>query len=134
MISGQVRIAATVLVLVRCGMTTATVTSKFQITIPEHIRREMSLSKGDQIGFERTATGWVLLHRPAKVVKSDGAAAKHLKNCRSLSVQEMKDAAAHEAARAGAKRRRSITRSGSSRSSRCSDAPGRSGALEARSS
>ena len=64
----------------------------------------MSLSKGDQIGFERTATGWVLLRKPVKVIKSDGAAAKHLKNRRSLSVQEMKDAVAREAARAFSRR------------------------------
>ncbi len=85
-------------------MTTATLTSKSQITIPENIRREMSLSKGDRIGFERTAAGWVLLRKPVQIVKSDGAAAKFLKKSRSMSVEEMKEAAAREAARAFSRR------------------------------
>jgi len=38
-------------------------TSKYQATVPEPIRKHLQLNAGDQIAFEITGTGEVRLHR-----------------------------------------------------------------------
>lgn len=80
-------------------MGTATITSKNQITIPSEVRRELNLRKGDRIFFEKAAGGAIVLRKEVSAAKSDGAAARFMKNRGALTVAEIKRAAALGAVR-----------------------------------
>lgn len=45
-------------------MTTTTLTSKGQVTIPKRIRDELSLQPGAQVEFSVNSAGEVVIHRP----------------------------------------------------------------------
>lgn len=74
-------------------MTTATLTSKHQITIPKAIRQQMNLHEGDRIEFQPNANGEIILQKNRQSPKSDGAAAQFIKSGKRLSVAEIKAAA-----------------------------------------
>lgn len=75
-------------------MATATITSKNQITIPSEVRRELNLRHGDRISFEKSARGVIVLRKEASTVKSDGAAARFIRDRGPMTVAEMKRLAA----------------------------------------
>jgi antitoxin PrlF len=74
-------------------MTTATLSSKHQITIPKAIRQQMNLHEGDRIEFQPNAAGEIVLQKNRQSPKSDGAAAQFIKPGKRLSVAEIKAAA-----------------------------------------
>ena len=66
-------------------MTTVSVTSKHQITIPAKVRRSLNLQKGDRLAFETGSDGGYRIRKVADK-KSDGAALPYLgKNRKVLS-------------------------------------------------
>jgi len=73
------------------GMTSATLTSKNQITVPEPIRSSMHLSKGDCILFEQVEQGWILRREPRELSRSDGAAKQWVRRKKAFTVEEMKE-------------------------------------------
>lgn len=58
-------------------MSSSTITSKHQITIPSEVRRALNLRKGDRLSFQLAGDGaWVV--RKIALSKSDGAAKGYL--------------------------------------------------------
>ena len=80
-------------------MSTATITSKHQVTIPKEVRRQMNVHTGDQIEFEANESGRFVLRKCSRAKLSDGAAAKFMKQKKHLSVEDMKAAAKRGALR-----------------------------------
>lgn len=79
-------------------MATATITGKNQITIPREVRNELHLERGDRVAFEKGSDGRFVLRKKGDLHKSDGAAVRFIREKVSLTVDEMKEAAASAAA------------------------------------
>lgn len=55
-------------------MSTATLTSKGQITIPKDVRDELGLSPGARVSFERSPSGDIVMRRqPRPLMELSGA-------------------------------------------------------------
>ena len=80
-------------------MPTATITGKNQITIPREVRNELHLERGDRVAFEKGSDGRFVLRKKGGRHKSDGAAVRFMRKKVSLTVDEMKEAAASAAAK-----------------------------------
>jgi AbrB family looped-hinge helix DNA binding protein len=60
-------------------MTTATLTSKHQITLPKEVRDRLVLGKGDRVQFVAERDGAFRIAKLPQGVRSDGAARRRLK-------------------------------------------------------
>ena len=80
-------------------MPVATITGKNQITIPREVRNELGLQRGDRVTFEKANDGRFVLRKKESQRKSDGAAVRYIRNKVTLTVEEMKEAAAAAAAK-----------------------------------
>lgn len=76
-------------------MTSATVTSKGQITIPADVRARLGLKPGSRLVFVPTASGYEIHSLAASVKDLKGAVPQPAK---PVSVEEMNDAIATAAA------------------------------------
>jgi antitoxin PrlF len=79
-------------------MTTATLTSKGQITIPAPVREALSLTQGDRIEFVQIAPG---RYEILPVVKSIKALKGRFKANRTATIEDMNRAIAEVGASAG---------------------------------
>lgn len=68
-------------------MSTATVTSKGQITLPRDVRDELNLKEGDQVSFEKIDGRYVL--RPQTRSLVDLAGILHRPGEKALSLEEI---------------------------------------------
>jgi antitoxin PrlF len=76
-------------------MSTGTMTSKGQITLPKDVRETLGLTPGTQVTFTRNADGDFVLSRPKRPIAELAGALRH--HGRAITVDEM-DAAIAEAA------------------------------------
>jgi AbrB family looped-hinge helix DNA binding protein len=60
-------------------MTTATLTSKHQITLPKEVREQLVLAKGDRVQFVPERDGAFRIAKLPAGVRSDGAARRRMK-------------------------------------------------------
>lgn len=74
-------------------MAIATISSKHQITIPMSVRTKLRLREGDRVAFEESELGQITLSKLPALVKSDGTAAKFIRNNKRLTIAEIKLAA-----------------------------------------
>jgi AbrB family looped-hinge helix DNA binding protein len=75
-------------------MTTATVTSKGQITIPANVRAELKVGPGDRVEFIKVSDGhWEVLAAVEDVSRLRGIVASK----RVVSIEEMDSAIRHRA-------------------------------------
>jgi AbrB family looped-hinge helix DNA binding protein len=79
-------------------MSSATVTSKGQVTIPKEVRDALAIQAGDVIDFQGEEDGSFRV-RARKVHASDLAGMLHRKGRRRVSLEEMKAAIAEGARR-----------------------------------
>lgn len=68
-------------------MTTATITSKGQITLPKEVRDDLQLKEGDRVSFEKVDGRYVL--RPQNKNIMDLAGVLHRPGEKALSIEEM---------------------------------------------
>lgn len=71
-------------------MSTATVTSKGQITLPKDVRDDLHLKEGDRVAFEKIDGRYVL--RPQNKNIMELAGILHRPNQKSMTVREMDEA------------------------------------------
>ena len=71
-------------------MSTATVTSKGQITLPKDVRDELRLKEGDRVSFEKIDGRYVL--RPQNRSIMDLAGILHRPGEKAMTVREMDEA------------------------------------------
>lgn len=71
-------------------MSTATVTSKGQITLPKDVREGLGLREGDKIDFEKVDGRYVI--RPRNRSALELAGVLHRPGMRALTVEEMDEA------------------------------------------
>lgn len=71
-------------------MSTATMTSKGQITLPKDVRDDLHLKEGDQVSFEKIEGRYVL--RPQNRNISELAGRLHKPGQKALSIEEMDEA------------------------------------------
>lgn len=71
-------------------MSTATVTSKGQITLPKDVRDALGLREGDKVDFERVDGRYVI--RPRNRSAMELAGVLHRPGMPALSVEEMDEA------------------------------------------
>lgn len=77
-------------------MSTATLTSKGQMTLPKDVREALSLKPGDQVEFVRIGNRFEL--RPRNLRAADFAGALHRPGMKPMSIEQM-DAGITEAVR-----------------------------------
>lgn len=77
-------------------MSTGTMTSKGQITIPKAVRDDLGLVNGSRVVFERTPEGDYLLRREASSIRSLRGVLRY--HGPAVSVEEMNEAIAAAAA------------------------------------
>lgn len=86
-------------------MTTATLTSKHQITLPKEVRDRLVLGKGDRVQFVPERDGAFRIAKLPEGIRSDGAARRRLKgDAVPLSAKTLRRLAG-EGARAAVARR-----------------------------
>lgn len=86
-------------------MTTATLTSKGQITIPADVRRALNVQTGDRVEFVQVQPGrFELVAATRSVRELKGMLGKPT---RTLSIEEMNRVIAEQGAKAGLRRGRS---------------------------
>lgn len=56
----------------------ATITDKYQITVPQEVRRKLNLKRGDRIAFKPLANGRFAVEKEENVL-SDGCARKFIR-------------------------------------------------------
>lgn len=71
-------------------MSTATLTSKGQITLPKDVRDDLGLKEGDRIDFEKVDGRYVVRPRNRSAVELAGVF--HRSGAAPISVEEMDDA------------------------------------------
>ncbi len=71
-------------------MSTATITSKGQLTLPKEVRDDLQLREGDRVSFEKVDGRYVL--RPQNKSVMDLAGILHRPGEKSMSVEEMDEA------------------------------------------
>lgn len=71
-------------------MSTATITSKGQLTLPKEVRDDLHLREGDRVSFEKVDGRYVL--RPQNKSVMDLAGILHRPGERSMSIEEMDEA------------------------------------------
>lgn len=59
-------------------MTTATLSSKNQITLPKEVRDRLQVASGDRVTFEPMPDGRFVVGHSSPIQRSDGAAKKRL--------------------------------------------------------
>ena len=77
-------------------MSTATVTSKGQITLPKEVRDSLHLKEGDKIDFEQVNGRYVLKPRNRSALELAGIL--HRPGQKALTIEEMDDAIAQAVA------------------------------------
>ena len=82
-------------------MSTATLTSKGQITIPADVRRVLNVQAGDRVEFVQVEAGRFELVAATRSVRE--LKGMFGKATRTVSIEEMNRAIAEQAARAGAR-------------------------------
>ncbi|MBL8363635.1 MAG: AbrB/MazE/SpoVT family DNA-binding domain-containing protein [Rubrivivax sp.] len=82
-------------------MTTATITSKGQITIPADVRRALNVQTGDRVEFVQVQPGRFELVAATRSVRE--LKGMFGKPARSLSIEEMNRVVAEEGAKQGGK-------------------------------
>lgn len=81
-------------------MSTATVTSKGQITVPKDVRDDLKLTAGSKVMFVRIGPGdYRIIARTGKI--SDLAGMLHRPGQRAMSLEEMDEGIAEAAAESG---------------------------------
>jgi antitoxin PrlF len=78
-------------------MPTATVTSKWQVTIPVEVRRSMGIAAGDRIDFVRMEDGNYAVVPAVRSIKSLKGIIR--RPAQPVSIEEMQDAIEAEATR-----------------------------------
>ena len=73
-------------------MSTATLTSKGQITLPKDVRDELNLKPGDKVEFEKRNGRYVLRPRNRSILELAGIL--HKPGVKALTVEEMDEALA----------------------------------------
>ncbi|RDE08160.1 AbrB/MazE/SpoVT family DNA-binding domain-containing protein [Pelagibacterium lacus] len=68
-------------------MSTATLTSKGQMTLPKEIREDLNLKAGDKVDFVKVGGRYEL--RPRNLRAADFAGMLHRPGMRAMSVEEM---------------------------------------------
>lgn len=86
-------------------MSTATLTSKGQITIPADVRRLLNVQAGDRVEFIQVEPGRFEIVAATRSVRE--LKGMFGKPARTVSIDEMNRTIAEQAARAGARARRS---------------------------
>lgn len=71
-------------------MSTATITSKGQLTLPKEVRDDLNLREGDRVSFEKVDGRYVL--RPQNKSVMDLAGILHRPGEKSMSIEEMDEA------------------------------------------
>lgn len=71
-------------------MSTATITSKGQLTLPKEVRDDLNLREGDRVSFEKVDGRYVL--RPQNKSVMDLAGILHRPGEKSMSIKEMDEA------------------------------------------
>lgn len=84
-------------------MTSATITSKHQITVPSPVRKQLGLRQGDRILFTPDKNGGFALRR-AGGTDSDGYARKFLRSGKPAAVTDKSQASRRAAAAAYVRR------------------------------
>jgi len=78
-------------------MTSATITSKHQITVPSAVRRQLGLRQGDRILFTPDKNGGFALRRAGEA-DSDGYARRFLRGGKTSAVTDKSQASRRAAA------------------------------------
>ncbi len=81
-------------------MSTGTMTSKGQITVPKEVREALGLTPGTKVDFRFTDGQWVISTEPARAVDLVGILSQHARS-RPVTVEEMNEAVAEAAAESG---------------------------------
>ena len=80
-------------------MSTSTVTTKGQITLPREVRRALRLDAGDKVDFVEVEDGFKLVALRKDVRELKGRFAGRVE--RPATIEEMEDAIARQATRSG---------------------------------
>lgn len=71
-------------------MSTATMTTKGQVTLPREVREDLGLKEGDKIDFEKIGGRYVL--RPRNRSAMELAGVLHRPGAKTLTIEEMDEA------------------------------------------
>jgi AbrB family looped-hinge helix DNA binding protein len=71
-------------------MSSATVTSKGQITLPKDVRQELGLKAGDKVEFEKVDGRYVLRPRNRSILELAGIL--HQPGMKAMTIEEMDEA------------------------------------------
>ncbi|KQN77298.1 AbrB/MazE/SpoVT family DNA-binding domain-containing protein [Devosia sp. Leaf64] len=71
-------------------MSTATITSKGQITLPKDVREDLGLKEGDKVDFEKIGERYVIRPRNRSAIELAGVL--HRPGMRAMTVEEMDEA------------------------------------------
>lgn len=82
--------------LMEANMSTATLTSKGQMTLPRDVRNDLGLKPGDRVEFVKQGEDYVL--RPRTKRLEDFAGMLHRPGMKPVSIEEMNDGIAEAAA------------------------------------
>lgn len=81
-------------------MSTGTMTSKGQITVPKHVREAMGLTPGTKVDFRLIDGQWVISTEPIRAIDVVGALSKYARST-PVTIGDMNEAIAAAAAESG---------------------------------